>query len=170
MTASIDLLSVFADVVILLALAAALASPRRSQLARPLIATSAFACAWLLTAVFAAMRVSGWTTFVGGAVIAVSIVVITATLHVGRGEAMAVTAGPGNEAPMAEVGRDVVGRMLRLLEVAAAPRTGGRSSSANSRCTLPSARRRTCAWEPTSLTRGPGRRTQAAPPSLATRP
>jgi hypothetical protein len=81
MSASVGLLEMFADVVILLALAAAVASPRVSGLARPLIAMLVFAGAWLLTAVFGALRAPGWTMFTGGAVIAVSIVVITVTVH-----------------------------------------------------------------------------------------
>jgi hypothetical protein len=81
MSASVGLLEMFADVVILLALAAAVASPRVSGLARPLMAMLVFAGAWLLTAVFGALRAPGWTMFTGGAVIAVSIVVITVTVH-----------------------------------------------------------------------------------------
>ena len=81
MTSSIGLLSVFADVVILMTLAAAVTSPRVSSLARPVIATFAFACAWLITAVFDAMLAPGWTLLLGGAVIIASIVLITATLH-----------------------------------------------------------------------------------------
>lgn len=81
MTSSIGLMGAFADVVILLALVAAVANPRVPQLARPLIATFAFSCAWLLTAVFDALRAPGWTIFMGGTVIVVSIVVITVTVH-----------------------------------------------------------------------------------------
>lgn len=81
MTSWISLLSVCADVVILLALAAAVSSPQASSLARPAIATLAFACAWLITA-FDAMRARDWTIFLGVAVIVVSIVVIIATLHI----------------------------------------------------------------------------------------
>lgn len=81
MTSSIGLLSVFADVVILLVLAAAVSSPRVSSLARPMIATFAFACAWLITA-FDALRAPGWTVSLGVAVIVVSIGLITATLHI----------------------------------------------------------------------------------------
>ena len=61
MTSSLGLLAVFADVVILLALVAAVARPGASQPARPLMATFAFACAWLLTAMFDALRAPGWT-------------------------------------------------------------------------------------------------------------
>jgi hypothetical protein len=81
LSAMLGLLSVFADVAILLVLAAALASPRMSQLARPVIATFAFACAWVITAASDAMHAQRWTIFVGAAVIVVSIVVITTTLH-----------------------------------------------------------------------------------------
>jgi hypothetical protein len=81
MTSSVSLLAVFADVVIMLALVAALASPAVSELARPLIAMFACACAWLLTAGFDALRAPGWTMFPGGAVIVVSLVVIIVTVH-----------------------------------------------------------------------------------------
>jgi hypothetical protein len=79
---SIGLIGVFADVVILLVLAAAVASPRVSQLARPLIATFAFALAWLAAAVLDALRAPGWTMILGGAVIVLAIAVTTATVHV----------------------------------------------------------------------------------------
>jgi hypothetical protein len=81
MTSWIGLFGVFADVVILVVLVAALSSPRLSRLARLLIAVSAFACAWLLTAVFGALRAPGWAMFAGGAVIAVSIYVMAITVH-----------------------------------------------------------------------------------------
>lgn len=81
MTSSIGLLAVFADVLILLTLAAAVRSPRASHLVRVLITTFAFTCAWLLTAVADALRAPGWTMFTGGAVLVVSIVVITVTVH-----------------------------------------------------------------------------------------
>jgi hypothetical protein len=81
MTSWIGLLSVFADVVILMALAVAVASRKVSRLARLLIATFAFACAWLLAAGFDAIGVRGWTMGLGAAVIAVTIGVIAATLH-----------------------------------------------------------------------------------------
>ncbi|HET6866816.1 MAG TPA: hypothetical protein VFH80_12935 [Solirubrobacteraceae bacterium] len=81
MTSWIGLLSVFADIVILLALAVAVASRRVSQLARLVIATFTFACAWIVGAGFDAIGVRGWTLFVSGAVIVVSIGVVTATLH-----------------------------------------------------------------------------------------
>jgi hypothetical protein len=72
---------VFANVVVLLALAAAIARRRASQLARVVIATFAFTFAWLLTAAFDATRGPDWAMVTGGAVIAVSIVVVIATLH-----------------------------------------------------------------------------------------
>ena len=81
MISSIGLLAGFADGVILLGLVAAIGSPRVSQPARAVIAAFAFACAWLLTAAFDAMRAPGWTMFAGGAVIVVSIFVITVTVH-----------------------------------------------------------------------------------------
>jgi hypothetical protein len=46
-----------------------------------MISTFAFVGAWLITAVFDAMRAPDWTMFMGGAVIMVSIVVVIATLH-----------------------------------------------------------------------------------------
>jgi hypothetical protein len=91
----IDLLGVLAVVVILLALVAAVASPRVSQLVRPLIATFAFACAWLLTAVFDALRAPGWTVFMGGSVTVVSIVVITVTVHLWTQGGDGGESGPG---------------------------------------------------------------------------
>lgn len=98
MNTSIGLLNVFADVVILLALATAVASPRVSRLVRLAIATFAFMCAWLVTAVFDAMRAPGWTIFVGEGVIMVSIVVISATVHfwsqAGDGDAGGGQRGP----------------------------------------------------------------------------
>jgi hypothetical protein len=81
MTSPIDVLAVCVDVVILLALVAAVASPKSSHFARLMIATSAFTCAWLATAVVGAMRAPGWTMLLGGAVIVVSIAVIIVTLH-----------------------------------------------------------------------------------------
>jgi hypothetical protein len=95
MTASISLVAASVDFLILLALLAALASPRLSQPARPLIAISAFACAWLLGAVCEGLRAPDWTLLIGGALMLVSIVVTMVTVHVwahegGRGES-----GPG---------------------------------------------------------------------------
>jgi hypothetical protein len=73
---------VSADVVILVALAAAVGSQRVSQLARLVIATFAFTCAWLVAGGLDTMRVPGWTVILSGAVIVVSVGAITATLHV----------------------------------------------------------------------------------------
>lgn len=95
MTSWPGLLSVSADVVILVALAAALASPNASHLARLVIATLAFACAWLLAAGFEVTRAPGWTIWTGGTVIVVSIVVITATLHLWTQAGDGGGAGPG---------------------------------------------------------------------------
>jgi len=81
MTSWIGLLGVFADVVILVALAVAVASHRVSLLGRLVIATIAFACAWLLAAGFDAIGARGWTMFLSAAVIVVSIGVNVATLH-----------------------------------------------------------------------------------------
>jgi hypothetical protein len=81
MTASIGLLGLFAELAILAALAAAVVSPRLSLLARALVATLAFACAWLLSAVLAALRAPVWATAMGCALIVISIVVITVTIH-----------------------------------------------------------------------------------------
>jgi hypothetical protein len=52
-----------------------------SQLARLTIAAAAFVCAWLITAALDAIRAPDWTIFTGGAVIMVSLVAVTATLH-----------------------------------------------------------------------------------------
>jgi hypothetical protein len=81
MTSWIGLLSVFADVVILVGLAVGLASRRVSPIARLLISTLAFACAWLVAAALDAIGGRGWTMFLGVAVIVVTIGVIAATLH-----------------------------------------------------------------------------------------
>jgi hypothetical protein len=81
MTSLIGLLGVYADVVIMLSLAAAFASSRVSQLARSVIATGAFACAWLTTAVLGAARSPAWTVVASGAVIVVSVLAVTATVH-----------------------------------------------------------------------------------------
>jgi hypothetical protein len=81
MTSPVGLLAVFANVVILLVLAAALASPRLSQLARLVISTFAFLCAWLVVAVLDAMHAPSSTVIMGGAVIVASIVGMVATLH-----------------------------------------------------------------------------------------
>jgi hypothetical protein len=81
MTSPIGLSDVCANVVVLLALAAAVASPRLSQLARLVITTLAFVCAWLITAAFDAARAPDWTMYTGGAVIVASIALVIATLH-----------------------------------------------------------------------------------------
>lgn len=81
MTSWIGLLGVFADVVILGALVMVAASRKMSQLARLVIATFAFACAWLVATGLDAMGARGWTIFIAAAVIVVSIVVITAALY-----------------------------------------------------------------------------------------
>lgn len=77
----LDLLGASANVSILLALGAALASPRRSHVARPLVATLALACAWLLTAVLYALRADRWTVILGGGVIVASVVAALVTVH-----------------------------------------------------------------------------------------
>lgn len=81
MTSSIDVLSVFADAAIVLALVGTVANPRVSPLTRLVIATFAFACAWLMTAVVDAIRAPGWTVLLGGSDIVLSIVLLTAALH-----------------------------------------------------------------------------------------
>lgn len=68
-----------------------------SHLARLLISTLAFTCAWLVTAVLAAMRAPGWTIFVGGSVIVVSIAVIVVTLQVWTQEGEVGDSGPGHQ-------------------------------------------------------------------------
>jgi hypothetical protein len=89
-------LSVSADVAILVALAAAVARRNISQLARLVIATFVFACAWLAAAGFDAARAPGWTMFVGGAVIVASIMVITTTLHLWTQRGDDGDVGPGD--------------------------------------------------------------------------
>lgn len=96
MTSWIGLLSVIVDIVILVALAVAVASRRLSQIARPVIATFAFVCAWLLVAGVDAMGVRGWTIFLGAAVIVVSIAVMTATLHLWAQGGDGGDLGPGH--------------------------------------------------------------------------
>ena len=96
MTSWIDVLSVFADVVILAILAAVVASPKVSPLARPVVGSLAFACAWLATAVSDALRAPGWTIFLGVAVVVVSIVLITVTLNMWTQETDGSASGPGS--------------------------------------------------------------------------
>jgi len=91
------LLSVSAYVAVLLALATAVASPRLSQPARPVVATLAFACAWLAAAGSDAIRTPEWTTLLGGAMIVVSIVVVTATLHLWTQRGEGGDIGPGHQ-------------------------------------------------------------------------
>jgi hypothetical protein len=76
-----------------------------SELARPVIATLAFACAWLITPASDVMRAPGWTIFLGGAVIVVSIVVIIATLHLWTREGDGGDSGPGRQADHGGAGR-----------------------------------------------------------------
>jgi hypothetical protein len=71
-------------------------SRRLSPLARLMIATVAFACAWLSTALLEAERAPGWTMFAGGAMIVASIVAITITLHLWTQEGDGGDSGPGN--------------------------------------------------------------------------
>jgi hypothetical protein len=104
MTSWIGLLSAFAALVTLLALATAVASPRLSLLARLVIATLAFACAWLSTAVFDAVRAPGWTIFLGAVVILVSIVAIATTLHLWTQEGEGGDGGPGDRGGPGEGG------------------------------------------------------------------
>ena len=94
MTPWIGFVSVFVDVVILVMLWAVVASPRVSSLARPVIASLAFACAWPATAVFDALGAPRWTIFLGAAVIVVSIVMITATLQMWTQETDGSETGP----------------------------------------------------------------------------
>ena len=95
MTRSIGLLGACGAVVILLALAAAVASPRVSHPGRPLLAISAFTCAWLMTAMSDALHAPEWTMFTGGAVIVISIVVVTVTVHLWTQEGDGSDSGPG---------------------------------------------------------------------------
>ena len=95
LTPSTGLLSVFADVVILLTAAPAVARRSVSSLARPVVATFAFAGAWLLTAILEAIHAPGWTIFLGGSVIVVSIFLTIATLHVWTQEGDGGETGPG---------------------------------------------------------------------------
>lgn len=81
MTSSIGLSAVFGNTVVLLALVAAIASPRMSQLARLVISTLAFTLAWFTTTAVGETGAPDWTMFMGGAVIVVSTLVVIATLH-----------------------------------------------------------------------------------------
>lgn len=95
MTSWLGLSSVFADAVILVVLAAAIANRNMPRIARPVVATLAFACAWLVAAGFDAMGVRGWAMFLSVAVIVVSLVAITATLHLWALGGEGGDAGPG---------------------------------------------------------------------------
>lgn len=81
MTSYVSVSAACANVVVFVALAAAVVSPRLSRLARTMFSTFAFVCAWLITALFDAMRSPDWAVLMGAALIAVSIVVVIATLH-----------------------------------------------------------------------------------------
>lgn len=81
MTSPVGLSAAFVNAIVLVGLAAAVVSPRLSRLTRLMISAFAFVCAWLITAVFDAMRAPDWTVAMGGVVIVVSIVVVIATLH-----------------------------------------------------------------------------------------
>ena len=95
-TSLIGPLSAFADVVISgWRWRRTVASSRVSPLARPVIATFAFACAWLVTAASEAMRAPGWTIVLGGTVLVVSIVLISATLHIWTQRGDGGESGPG---------------------------------------------------------------------------
>lgn len=52
-----------------------------SDLARLIIASFAFLCAWLSTAAAEALRSPDWATIVGGALIVVSVAAVVKTLH-----------------------------------------------------------------------------------------
>lgn len=96
MTASVDLVSVCADVAILLTLGATVAIPTFSPLARLVIATFALAFAWLAAAVLDATRSADWTILLAGAVIVVAVAVTTATLHRWTQEGADGDSGPGH--------------------------------------------------------------------------
>jgi hypothetical protein len=81
MTSLVGLSAVLANVVVLLVLAAAVATPRMSRFARLVISTFGFLCAWLVVATLDAVHAPKLTVFMGGAVIMVGIAVVVATLH-----------------------------------------------------------------------------------------
>jgi hypothetical protein len=81
MTSWIGLVAVCGNIVVLVTLVAAVVRPRGSRLARLVMATFAFTVAWLLTAVCDATGTPAWTMFMGGAVLVMSIGVVTASLH-----------------------------------------------------------------------------------------
>jgi hypothetical protein len=72
---------------------------RVSQLARLVMASLAFACAWLVTAALDALGAPDWAMFMGGALILESIVVLVAMLHrwAQTGEGHETQAGPRGE-------------------------------------------------------------------------
>lgn len=123
MTSSIGLLGAFVDLAILLVLAAAVASPRRSSLARALIATGALVGAWLLTGVLEALRAPGWTMVTGGGVIVASILVTTVTVHLWTQGSDGGGAEPGTH------GNDGGGGPRRRRPDVPDPRGGGNSPS-----------------------------------------
>jgi hypothetical protein len=123
MSSWVGLVGVLADLVILLALAAAVTSPRVSIVARPLIAIFALAWAWLLTAALDALRAPSWTILPGGAVIVVSIVVITVTVH------LWTQAGDGGESDPGQGGDHGGGGPRRRPPNAPKPRGGGSDPS-----------------------------------------
>lgn len=106
MTSSIGLSAGFAYVVVVLVLAGAIAYRRLSQLARLMIATFVFACAWLITAALDAIRAPDWMMGVGGVVVVLSIVAVFATLHLW-------TQADGNGEPHPGYGGDDGGGGLR---------------------------------------------------------
>jgi hypothetical protein len=123
MTSSIGLLGAFVDVAILLVLAAAVASPRMSRLARALIAIGALVGAWLLTGVFDALRAPGWTMVTGSGVIVASIIVTTVTVHLWTQGSDCGGAEPGTH------GADGGGGPRRRRPDVPDPRGGGSSPS-----------------------------------------
>lgn len=68
---------------------------RVPRLARPLLAISAFMSAWLLTAMSDALHAPGWTTFMGAAVMVISILVVTVTVHLWTLQGDGNESGPG---------------------------------------------------------------------------
>lgn len=81
MTSWVGLAAACGNIVVLVTLVAAVVIPRRSPLARLVMATFAFAVAWLLTAVCDAMGTPAWTMIVGGTVVLMSIAMVIASLH-----------------------------------------------------------------------------------------
>src|SRR5947209_3547441 len=81
MATSVGVGGLLADVVILLALLVAVTRPRVAQVTRPLIATFAFACAWVVTVACDALRAPSWTLVIGAAVLVAITGVIIITVH-----------------------------------------------------------------------------------------